>query len=81
MISLLSGFFTIFIGVFMVNDAKSSNASLLSKHDLSHISMHSLERVRSSVHVPKLAHGKFHLLKTFDEDAVYHSEDEMSARD
>jgi hypothetical protein len=31
MISVLVGFFTIFIGVFMVNDAKAANTSLIEK--------------------------------------------------
>lgn len=35
MASVLSGFFTIFIGVFMVNDAKASNSSLIDKSVLS----------------------------------------------
>lgn len=74
--SVLGGFLTLFIGVFMVNESKSANASLLSKRG-SNVSMQSLERARMhsniirpvSINVPD-----FHLLKTTDDDddALYH---------
>jgi hypothetical protein len=42
MISVLVGFFTIFIGVFMVNDAKASNTSFLERQG-SHRSSYQME--------------------------------------
>jgi hypothetical protein len=40
MISVLVGFFTIFIGVFMVNDAKASISSIMDKARASRTSYH-----------------------------------------
>lgn len=76
MASVLTGFVTIFIGVFMVNDAKIQNESLLSKG--SFISMHSIsDRIRASAVQPKSPMlSEFQMLKTFDDDAVFQSEDE-----
>ncbi|KAI8907245.1 magnesium transporter [Gorgonomyces haynaldii] len=63
MISVLAGFATIFIGVFMVNESKQQNQSLLEK---------SFSNSRTSVH--KSAHPEFHLLKTFNDDVQYDEE-------
>eukprot|EP00842_Homolaphlyctis_polyrhiza_P006082 jgi/Hompol1/6475/HPOL_002666-RA len=77
MISVLAGFSTIFIGVFMVNSAKSSAASFLDKNPNSH-SRNSISLApRLSASLPhKSAISEHHLLKTFDEESLGLSEDE-----
>ncbi|KAH6569687.1 hypothetical protein BASA62_004695 [Batrachochytrium salamandrivorans] len=75
MMSVLAGFSTIFIGVFMVNGAKSNAASFADK---------SLTRRQSLSLVPRLSVNlsnkavvsEHHLLKTFDEDHMGYSEED-----
>ena len=71
MVSVLAGFFTIFIGVFMVNDAKASHSSLLDKS------------ARNSAVDPRRflqtktadITAEHHLLKTFNQHGGYEEEE------
>lgn len=70
MVSVLSGFFVIFIGVFMVNDAKATSEFLIEK-----AASRRSSRNHSSV-IASRAIGEFHLLQTFNQDGGNYSEDD-----
>ncbi|EGF78928.1 hypothetical protein BATDEDRAFT_17255 [Batrachochytrium dendrobatidis JAM81] len=76
MLSVLSGFTTIFIGVFMVNGAKSNQASFLDKSLSRRTSISLGPRLSSGSLSNKAIVSEHHLLKTFDEDHLGFSEDD-----
>nr|KAJ3414944.1 hypothetical protein HK105_001631 [Polyrhizophydium stewartii] len=75
MISVLAGFVTIFLGVFMVNGAKSNAASFLDKSANSRSSLSLGPRLSVNLSA-KPNVSEHHLLKTFDEEHLGFSEDE-----
>lgn len=78
MISVLAGFVTIFIGVFMVNGAKSSAASLLDKQGSTRTSSSAIRlSVRGALaSQTKPVVSEQHLLKTFDDERLLISDEE-----
>jgi hypothetical protein len=73
MISVLVGFFTIFIGVFMVNDAKASNTSFLERQG-PHRSSYQMETgFKGPV-------GEFLPLKDLDESQELSNDEEFTGQ-
>ncbi len=73
MISVLVGFFTIFIGVFMVNDAKASNTSFLERQ----ASRRSSYNMEAGMKGPV---GEFLPLKDLDETQELSNDEEFTGQ-
>jgi hypothetical protein len=68
--SVLVGFFTIFIGVFMVNDAKATNSSIIDRQNYN-----SSYQLESGVKGPQ---GEFLPLRILDETQDLSNDDEYT---
>jgi hypothetical protein len=74
MISVLVGFFTIFIGVFMVNDAKASNTSFIERQGSQHRNSYQMETgYKGPV-------GEFLPLKDLDESQELSNDEEFTGQ-